>query len=201
MDDPDRTPREGSSPGEITRLLAGARAGERAASDRLFALVYDDLRRMARRHVRAANQRDAGHQATSLVHEAFLRLAKPDGQAFADRQHFFAVASRAMRQIVIDDLRARQAAKRGSGAVVHELERAEQVVAAPGSSPEEALAVDQALGELERAEPRLARVVEWHFFGGLTFAEIGEALGLTERTVLRDWRAARALLHVRLASG
>ena len=112
-----------------------------------------------------------------------------------------AVASRAMRQIVIDDLRARQAVKRGSGAVVHELERAEQMVAAPGGSPEEALAVDQALGELERSEPRLARVVEWHFFGGLTFGEIAEALGLTERTVLRDWRAARALLHVRLAGG
>jgi len=95
------------APGEITRLLESARTGEAGASDRLFALVYDDLRRMARRHVRAAGQKDAGHQATSLVHEAFLRLAKPHGVPFADRQHFFAVASRAMRQIVIDDLRAR----------------------------------------------------------------------------------------------
>ncbi len=191
----------GSAPGEITRLLESARAGEAGASDRLFALVYDDLRRMARRHVRGAGQKDAGHQATSLVHEAFLRLAKPAGQPFADRQHFFAVASRAMRQIVIDELRARQADKRGAGAVVHELERAEQLIGTPAGSPEEALAVDQALGELERVEPRLAQVVEWHFFGGLTFGEIAEALGLTERTVLRDWRAARAILHVRLAGG
>jgi RNA polymerase sigma factor (TIGR02999 family) len=194
-------PEPSAAAGEITRLLDAARTGDAGASERLFALVYDDLRQIARRHVRAAGQRDAGHQATSLVHEAFLRLAKPDGVPFADRRHFFAVASRAMRQIVIDDLRARQAAKRGAGAVVQGFEGAEEGVAAPDGSPEEALAIDQALGELERAAPRLARVVEWHFFGGLTFAEIGEALGLTERTVLRDWRAARSLLHVRLASG
>jgi len=191
----------GPEPGEITRLLDAARAGDDGASERLFTLVYEDLRRMARHHVRAARQNDAGHQATSLVHEAFLRLAREGGAPFADRRHFFSVASRAMRQIVIDDVRARQAAKRGGGEVVHELERAEEIVAAPAGSPEETLAVDRALGELERSEPRLARVVEWHFFGGLTFGEIGEALGLTERTVLRDWRAARALLHLRLASG
>jgi RNA polymerase sigma factor (TIGR02999 family) len=106
-----------------------------------------------------------------------------------------------MRQIVIDEARARGAAKRGGPAAPAPLD--EVVVAAPAAevAPEELLALDGALAELETSEPRLGRVVEWHFFGGLTFAEIGEALGVTERTVLRDWRAARALLHGRLASG
>ncbi len=190
----DELPR--TTPGEVTRLLAAARAGDDGASGRLFELVYDDLRRIAARHLRGA--RGAGPSATSLVHEAFLRLARRDELPYADRVHFFAVASRAMRQIVIDDARNRRARKRGGGQAEVELDRV--AVAAPGAaSPvEELLALDVALTELERAEPRLARTVEWHFFGGLTFGEIAEAVGVSERTVLREWRAARALLHARL---
>jgi len=195
--------REGDSgpatfaPGEVTRLLAAARAGDAAASGRLFELVYDDLRRLAARHVRGA--RNAGPSATSLVHEAFLRLNRRDELPYADRTHFFAVASRAMRQIVIDEARSRSAGKRGGGQANLDLD--ELQVAAPASPVEELLAIHDALTALEREEPRLAEVVEWHFFGGLTFGEIAEARGVSERTVLRDWRAARALLHDRLESG
>lgn len=187
--------------GEITQLLAAVDRGESGADQRLFALVYDDLRRLARRHVRGAAQGDQGHGATSLVHEAYLRIAKPGAAPIADRRHFFAIASRAMRQLVIDDLRSRKADKRGGGAVELGFDEARAMAPAPASSIEETLAIDRALSELEASSPRLARVVEWHFFGGLTFAEIAAALELTERTVLRDWRAARALLHVRLAGG
>ena len=195
--------REGDSgpatfaPGEVTRLLAAARAGDAAASGRLFELVYDDLRRLAARHVRGA--RNAGPSATSLVHEAFLRLNRRDELPYADRTHFFAVASRAMRQIVIDEARSRSAGKRGGGQANLDLD--ELQVAAPASPVEELLAIHDALTALEREDPRLAEVVEWHFFGGLTFGEIAEARGVSERTVLRDWRAARALLHDRLESG
>ena len=187
-----------SVPGEVTRLLAAARAGDGAASGRLFELVYDDLRRLAARHVRGA--RNAGPSATSLVHEAFLRLNRREELPYADRTHFFAVASRAMRQIVIDEARSRCAGKRGGGQA--DLELDELAVAAPTAAApvEELLAIHDALSALEREEPRLAEVVEWHFFGGLTFGEIAEARGVSERTVLRDWRAARALLHARLDS-
>jgi len=188
-----------AAPGEVTRLLAAARAGDAAASGRLFELVYADLRQLAARHVRGA--RGAGPSPTSLVHEAYLRIARREELPYADRTHFFAVASRAMRQIVIDEARSRAAGKRGGGQVPLELD--EGVVAAPAAaSPvEELFAIHDALTDLEREAPRLAEVVEWHFFGGLTFAEIAEARGVSERTVLRDWRAARALLHERLAGG
>jgi len=187
------------APGEVTRLLAAARAGDATASGRLFELVYADLRQLAARHVRGA--RGAGPSPTSLVHEAFLRIARREELPYADRTHFFAVASRAMRQIVIDEARSRAAGKRGGGQAALELD--ERVLAAPAvASPvEELLAIHAALSELEGEAPRLAEVVEWHFFGGLTFAEIAEARGVSERTVLRDWRAARALLHERLAGG
>ncbi len=187
-----------SLPGEVTRLLAAARAGDATASTRLFELVYDDLRRLAARHVRGAS---SGPSPTSLVHEAFLRLARRDELPFADRTHFFAVASRAMRQIVIDEARSRSAGKRGGGQANLELDELQIAAPATASPFEELLAIHDALTALEREEPRLAEVVEWHFFGGLTFPEIAEARGVSERTVLRDWRAARALLHARLEGG
>ncbi len=184
--------------GEFTRLLAAARGGEAGASERLFELVYDDLRQLAARHVRSARP-GHGPSTTSLVHEAFLRLARRGDLPFNDRVHFFAVVSRAMRQIVIDDARSRKAGKRGGGAPVIDLEKVAVAAPAPDAPPEDLLALDAALAILEAEEPRLAQVVEWHFFGGLTFLEIAESLDVSERTVLRDWRAARALLHIRLA--
>ena len=144
--------------------------------------------------------RNAGPSATSLVHEAFLRIAKRGDLPYADRTHFFAVASRAMRQIVIDDARGRKASKRGGGQADVDFE-AIQVAAPAASAPvEDLLALDDALSRLEREAPRLAQTVEWHFFGGLTFQEIAEATDVSRRTVQRDWRAARALLHLELAT-
>lgn len=187
------------APGEVTRLLAAARDGDATASGRLFELVYADLRQLAARHVRGA--RGAGPSPTSLVHEAFLRIARREELPYADRTHFFAVASRAMRQIVIDEARSRSAGKRGGGRAAVAID--EVAVAAPAAATpvEELLAIHDALSVLEAEAPRLAEVVEWHFFGGLTFGEIAEARGVSERTVLRDWRAARALLHERLEEG
>lgn len=192
----DESPAEGA-PGEVTLLLRAARAGDEDATRRLFALIYDDLRRLAGRHVRAARE---GPGATSVVHEVFLRLARRGDVPFDDRTHFFAVASRAMRQIVLDDVRARVAGKRGGGRA--HLDVADVSVASPAGSapPEDLLALDGALTRLAGEEPRLAETVEWHFFGGLTFGEIAEARGVSERTVLRDWRAARAVLHHELRS-
>lgn len=190
---------DASGPGEVTRLLAAARSGDPQASGRLFELVYDDLRRLAARHARGA--RAGGPSATSIVHEAFLRLVRHERLPYADRAHFFAVASRAMRHIVIDDARGRSAGKRGGGRADADLDAV--VVAAPAAATpiEELLALDAALTALAKDEPRLAETVEWHFFGGLTFVEIAEARGVSERTVLRDWRAARALLHAELEDG
>ena len=184
--------------GAVTRLLAAARAGDSAAPGKLFEIVYADLRALAGRHVRGA--RNAGPSATSLVHEAFLRIAKRSDLPYADRTHFFAVASRAMRQIVIDDARGRKASKRGGGQTDVDLE-AIQVAAPAASAPvEDLLALDDALSRLEKEAPRLAQTVEWHFFGGLTFSEIAEATDVSRRTVQRDWRAARAILHLELAT-
>lgn len=199
MNDPDR-PEEGAQQrGEVTRLLDAARAGDADASDRLFDLLYPELRQLAARHVRSARA-DQGPSATSLVHDVFLRLAQRGDLPFNDRTHFFAVCSRAMRQLVIDHARARQAGKRGGGQAAVDLEVVAVAAPGPAAAPEELLALDDALAGLEREEPRLAQVVEWHFYGGLTFPEIAAALELSERTVLRDWRAARALLHTRLGT-
>jgi RNA polymerase sigma factor (TIGR02999 family) len=128
-------------------------------------------------------------------------MEREDGALpYADRRHFFAVAARAMRQIVIDDARSRKAAKRGAGAEPAALDAVAEPPAPAGELPvEDILALDTALSRLEESEPRLAETVEWHFFGGLTFAEIADAREVSERTVLRDWRAARALLHQELA--
>lgn len=187
------------SPGEVTRLLGAARLGEGGAADRLFELVYDDLHRLAARRVGHRRNEARGPSTTSLVHDAFLRLTRHGALPYADRRHFFAVAARAMRQIVIDDARNRQAQKRGSGAADVDLAALEIAAPASAVSIEELLALDTALARLESSEPRLARTVEWHFYAGLTFAEIAEATEVSERTVIRDWRAARALLHLELA--
>jgi RNA polymerase sigma factor (TIGR02999 family) len=184
--------------GEVTRLLGAARAGDSAAAARLFELVYGDLKALAARHVRGA--RGAGPSTTSLVHEVFLRVAKRGELPYHDRVHFFAVASRAMRQIVIDEARGRQAAKRGGGQADVDLDLVSVAAPAASAPKEDLLALDDALARLEREAPRLAQTVEWHFFGGLTFDEIAEATSVSRRTVQRDWRAARALLHLELGS-
>jgi RNA polymerase sigma factor (TIGR02999 family) len=184
---------DGLAPGEVTALLDAARGGDEAARRRLFDLVYEELKLLARRHLRRAGP-SGTLQTTALVHEAYLRLARP-GAGARDRAHFFAVASCAMRHILIDHARAR--ARRPSG--IAALEPDHLSGPDPRGSAERILAVDEALGRLELLDRRLGQVVEMHFFGGLSFAEIGELLDVSERTVKRDWRRARAFLQSELA--
>jgi RNA polymerase sigma factor (TIGR02999 family) len=181
------------SSGEVTGLLAAVRRGDHDAEERLLALLYPDLRRIAHRQLRGKGRGET-LQTTALVSELYVRLAGAALGAFNDRVHFLAVAARAMRRILIDRARARATAKRGGVAVELDAER----LAAP-MHDETLLRLEEALGELERLEPRLGRVVEMRFFGGMTAEETGAALGLTDRTVKSDWRKARAFLEVRLA--
>lgn len=180
--------------GEVSVLLAAASAGDREAGDRAFGLVYADLKRLARRQLRAAAP---GHGATSLVHEAWLKLARPDAMHVNDREHFFALAARAMRQLVIDHARGRAAAKRGSGAVDEDLDAVATRVGAPADS-ERLIELDQALERLAALDPQLVRLVEMRFFAGLELSEIAELTGRSERSLKRDWRKARAVLHAHL---
>ncbi len=179
---------------EMTELIVAARGGDKAAETLLFESVYSDLRRVAQRHLNAAGQ--GGARATSLVHEVYLRMARGDGLAVNDRTHFFAVASRAMRQIVIDHVRSRRADKRGGGIEPLALDSA--VVAVASGHDEELLQLDEALQRLAALDARLAQVVELRFYGGLELEELAELTGVSSRTLRRDWRKARAFLYHQL---
>lgn len=178
------------APDEVSGLLAAVRSGDEAARDRLFALVYKDLRVIAHREL--ARRRGATLSTTALVHEAYLKLDRLGGWSPQDRGHFLALASRAMRQILVDAARARLADKRGGGATRLSLDAHEIAV---DDQAEELLAVHAALEKLADSEPELARLVEWRFFGGYSVEEIAEARGVSGRTVKRDWRTARAFLY------
>jgi RNA polymerase sigma factor (TIGR02999 family) len=179
----------------LTELLEAWRGGDPAARDQAFAAVYDDLRVLARRHVRRLRPGET-LRTTALVHETYLKLSRGRPLPVQDRAHFFALASRAMRQVLVDAARTRHAAKRGGNAVPAELDEGALRVDAVG---EEILGLDQALARLAELDPRAASVIEWRYFGGLSEAEIAAALGVTERTVRRDWRQARAFLYRELA--
>jgi RNA polymerase sigma factor (TIGR02999 family) len=183
-------------PGEITQLLDHIRAGDSTAESRLAELVYDDLHRMAQRYMRQ-ERRENSMQATALVHDAYLRLVNQNEQTWQNRSHFFAVAARLMRQILIDHARARHAQKRGGPRVHLPLE---DVVVVSDDRLDEILAVDEALTRLAARDERLARMVELRFFGGLTEEEAAEALGISPRTVKRDWQVAKAWLYGELRS-
>jgi len=189
----EREPTDELLPGEVTQLLRAARAGDRGALDRAIPLVYDDLRRLARRQL-ARERGTRAIQPTTLVHEAYLKLAGHAPQA-ADRSHLLAIAARAMRQVLVDHARERRAAKRGPEWMRTTLSGGHWVMEV---DPESLLALDDAL---ERLEPRQRQVVECRFFGGLDDAEIAEALGMTTRTVRRDWVKARAWLNRWLHEG
>jgi RNA polymerase sigma factor (TIGR02999 family) len=173
-------------------------AGDAAASARLFDLVYDELRKIAR----GALRRSPGSstlETTALVHEAYLKLADPESWTVRDRYHFFALVSQAMRHILIDRARGRMRAKRGAGLAPLALDAFEKLdVAAPERS-DELLALDSALSKLERIDPELGRLVEWRFFGGLSVERIAEIQGISGRTVKRHWQTARAYLFRELA--
>ena len=177
--------------GEVTQLLKRLEEGDREAVDQLYPLVYDELRGAARRAM--AGER-AGHslQATELVHEAYFKLLGAHDIDWQGRGHFVAIAARAMRQILVDHARRRKAEKRGGGAEHVTLGDPAAELVLP---PEELLALDAALTRLDEMDSRLRSVVEYRFFGGLTEQEIASVLGVTIRTVQRDWVKARAWLY------
>jgi RNA polymerase sigma factor (TIGR02999 family) len=192
---PSRTTGAAKSEG-ITRLLNAWQGGDAEARDRLFVLVYEELRRRAARQLRGERQ---GHtlRPTALVHEAYLRLLGQDRMRWQNRAQFFAIASEMMRRVLVDHARERKAAKRAGGAVRVALE---EDVAATGPREVDLIALDGALDELAAMEPRQSRVVEMRFFGGLDMAEIAEVLEVSRATVDRDWRFARTWLYRRLAA-
>jgi RNA polymerase sigma factor (TIGR02999 family) len=191
---PDSVPPVGaSSPGEVTRRLRSAAAGDRAALDSVLPLLYDDLRRLARRQL-AREHGSRAIQPTTLVHEAYLKLAGSAPRA-EDRAHLLAIAAHAMRQVLVDHARERHAKKRGPEWVSTTLTDGAW---STDLDPAALLALDDAL---ERLDPRQRQIVECRFFVGLSDDEIAEALGVTTRTVRRDWVKARAWLNRWLGEG
>lgn len=184
---------------EVTQLIERARVGDRNAADALFRAVYDDLHRLAARQV--GRGEGGGLGSTSLVHEAYLRLAKPEALGMSGRSHFFAVAARAMRQIAVDHARERLAAKRGGGAPMTTLGAADRMPVEDDERHQQLVTLNAALDALETADPRLARLVELRFFAGMSLEEAGDLLGLSPTTLKRDFRKARAFLHARLGEG
>jgi len=178
----------------VTALLQAWRAGDRGALDRLIPLVHDELHRLAQGCMRGERP-DHTLQATALVNEAYLKLVRADVD-WRDRAHFFAVAATTMRRILVDHARARGRKKRGGVAVSLE----ESVLVSPDREAE-LLAIDEALTRLADHDERAARVVELHYFGGLTYDEIAEALGVSAATVDRDLRFAKAWLYRELKDG
>lgn len=180
-----------TGPSDVTELLALAREGDQAALERVFPLVYDELRRVAGYQLRGER---AGHtlQPTALVNEAYMKLVRSPGVDWRDRAHFVAIAARAMRQVLVDHARRRDAAKRGGDMRQTTLSG---VPLGVDMNSEELLALDEALDRLDALEPRLRQVVEYKFFGGLTDKETAELLGVTPRTAQRDWVKARAWLY------
>lgn len=175
---------------DVTALIGRAGRGEKDAADRLFATVYKDLHRIAGRVLRGG---DGGMHTTSLVHDAYIKLRRPESLQQNDREHFFAVAARAMRQIVIDHARERAAHKRGGEFDLRSLDSSALQVAANGRS-DNLLALDESLGRLAEVDPALAQLVELRFFGGLELSELSAILDRSERSLKRDWRRARAFL-------
>ena len=180
---------------DVTQLLQQWQRGDPGAMDRLLPLVYDELRRVARARLRS--ERDTHTlQATALVHEAYLRLVGAGRPTAQNRAHFFAIAARLMRQILVDHARRRRARKRGGGETAITLP---EWVRTPEIDVVDLLALDQALVELTAMDPRLTQVVELRFFAGLTIDETSEALTVSAVTVERDWMVAKAWLHERLS--
>ena len=181
----------GAEMGDVTLLLGRWREGDDQAFDLLLPLVYGQLRQMAQRYL-ARERSDHTLQATALVHEAYLRLQKVAHLDTKDRSHFLAVASRAMRRILVDHARAQMAEKRvGAG---RKLPLEEEIVGSH-SKPAEIIRVHEALPDLEKEHERAAQLVELRFFGGLSETEAAETLGLSRATASRDWRFARLWLH------
>ena len=184
------------SQGDVTAILRAWSEGDRQALDRLTPIIYDELRRLARRYVR---QERPGHslQATALVNEAYMRLVDYKRMQWLDRAHFFAVSAQLMRRILVDHAR-RHNLKRGAAVTHVSLDDAASM---PGEAPSDLLALDDAMTALAQLDPRKARVVEMRFFGGLSVEETAAVLSVSEVTVMRDWSSAKAWLYRELTGG
>lgn len=181
--------------GEVTELLKRVRQNDGAALDELVALMYPDLHRMAGKRL-AHNDTITLLDATSMVHEVYLRLRSTGRIDAQSRPQFIVYAAQVLRSVMVDFARKRQAARRGGGHA--DVTLSEELAGGLGGTDEDIERVDDALRELEDADPRLKHVVEMRYFGGFSDAEIAEALGITDRTVRRDWERARLLLAVGL---
>lgn len=180
---------------DVTNLLIQWSRGNRQALDQLTPLVYHELRQMAKRHLRLERP---GHtiESTALVHEAYLKLFDQTRVAWNDREHFFAVASQVMRQILVSYARARGALKRGAGQTVLAFDDS---IAAPEWRGVELIALDDALKSLTQLDPQQGRIVELRFFSGLSIESTANVLGISPATVKRDWSVARAWLYRELS--
>ena len=181
---------------QIVQLLSAFRAGEPGATERLCELLYEDLRRIARARLRVHRTLTL-LDTTALVHESFLRFANLGTLNVEDRGHFLAYAARAMRSVIVDLVRQKQAQRRGGGDRAVTLDTG--VAELSMRSDEDVLRVNEALDDLAKVDPRAAQVVELRYFGGLADHEIAQALGVTERTVYRDWKKARVMLATALS--
>ncbi len=178
---------------EITQLLAAWQHGDPQAAEQLFPLVYGELRAIARRHL--GRQPGQTLQATAVVHEAYPKLVGSADLHFANRGHFFSVAAMAMRQLIVDHARRAAANKRGGHLQRVDFEEDRIPIHERAA---EILLVDEALDRLEQLDPRLVRIVEMRFFGGLNVPEIASALGTSSSTIKREWQKARAFLHAEM---
>lgn len=182
---------------QITRLLAGWGRGDPAALEELIPLVYDELHRIAHRYMRRERP---GHtlQTSALINEAYLRLIDQHEARWQNRAHFFAIASKLMRRILVDQVRKKGYAKRGGNPLQVSLDEG---LAVSGGRDMDLVALDDALKDLEALDERKSRIVDMRFFGGLSLEEIAGALEISIPTVEREWRAARAWLHRAMTSG
>jgi RNA polymerase sigma factor (TIGR02999 family) len=193
-------PADRTEHGEVTLVLQAAAAGVPGQRERLLELVYEALKALATRHL-SGERRDHTLQPTALVHEAWVKLFKQSVLPGGDRRHFLAVASQAMRRILVDHARGRRRAKRGGGAQRHGLDALDAVEGSGALSEQlDLVALDDALCALAERSPRQAQVVELRFFGGLAAPEVAETLDISVATVEREWRIARAWLAARLGA-
>jgi RNA polymerase sigma factor (TIGR02999 family) len=184
------TPLHLEPPHDVTQILKDWSGGSEDASARLMPLVYEELRRLAREYIRR-ERADHTLQATALVHEAYLRMVDEKNVTWKDRAHFYGIAARLMRRILVDHARAHNAAKRGGLERKFTLDEARDL---PAPGPTDLVALDGALENFAKTYPRKSEVVEMKFFGGLEANEIAEVLQVSEKTVLRDWSFAKLWL-------
>ena len=184
----------GSPEADVTALLSQLTQGNREAGEKLVPLVYEELKRLARSYMRRERP-DHTLQTTALVHEAYLKLVRQQAVNWQGRSHFFGIAAQLMRRILIDHARGRLREKRGGVKEVLSLDEA--VVFSPEHSAE-LVKLDQALERLAKLDPRQSRIVELRFFGGLSVEETAEFLGISPKTVKRDWSVAKAWMHAEL---